>query len=198
MRCLPPSEMQVHSETIQPVGIYSKDSVRQTYLYDAHRTLFEIFRHDGKLYNRSDETEVIKYTQSHLANLKHWRSALMNEFSWEDKDPPSTNMDVARIRGAYYDTKYRALLPCAMLTMDEFRQSTVRREDAIQATISRHALDCIEAAIQYLVSFDRVGAAPESSYKRGDTNNLKRPVVPNLLSTLHASVYIMPLELISC
>lgn len=195
---LPASQMQTESDNIRdPVGIYPRDSdVRsQTLLYDAHRTLFKTLHHDGKLSDPSDEAQIVKYTQAHLENLKNWRSFLPDNLNWRDGDPPSTDMDLARLRAAYYDSKCRALMPCAMLAMDEFQLATLRRENSIQATVSQRALDYMEAAIEYLIAFDRVGAASESPYKIGDTHNLERPVVSNLLNTLHALVHSMALKI---
>ncbi|KAL2782485.1 hypothetical protein BJX66DRAFT_345790, partial [Aspergillus keveii] len=39
-------------------------------------------------------------------NLSMWRTSLPNELSWYDKDPPSTDINVARMRAKFYGAKY--------------------------------------------------------------------------------------------
>jgi hypothetical protein len=39
-------------------------------------------------------------------NLSMWRTSLPNELSWHDKDPPSTDINVARMRAKFYGAKY--------------------------------------------------------------------------------------------
>ncbi|KAL2835608.1 hypothetical protein BJY01DRAFT_69314 [Aspergillus pseudoustus] len=50
-------------------------------------------------------------------NLNLWRSSLPNEMRWHDKDPPSTDINVARMRAKYYGARYiihRPLLSYAL------------------------------------------------------------------------------------
>ncbi|KAL2872284.1 putative C6 finger domain protein [Aspergillus lucknowensis] len=39
-------------------------------------------------------------------NLNLWRSSLPKEMKWHDKDPPSTDINVARMRAKYYGARY--------------------------------------------------------------------------------------------
>ncbi|KAL2811214.1 hypothetical protein BJX63DRAFT_289782 [Aspergillus granulosus] len=50
-------------------------------------------------------------------NLNLWRSSLPSEMQWHDKDPPSTDINVARMRAKYYGARYiihRPLLSYAL------------------------------------------------------------------------------------
>ncbi|KAJ0418182.1 hypothetical protein BJY00DRAFT_193129 [Aspergillus carlsbadensis] len=73
--------------------------------------------HLRKILNRihTDLYKVERQGQSHWSttiqevlamNLHLWRTSLPNEMRWNDKDPPSTDINVARMRAKYYGAKY--------------------------------------------------------------------------------------------
>jgi hypothetical protein len=80
-------------------------------------------------------------------------------------------MVIVRLRGAYYEALYRALLPCARL-VDRSEKLTARVNGTTQEAVLQSACDCMTAATQYATAFDRIDA--------------KRLVVPNILGTLHS------------
>jgi hypothetical protein len=91
-------------------------------------------------------------------------------YEWQDNEQPSTDKTIARLRDAYYEALYRALLPCARLVIRS-EELTARVNETTQEAALQSACDCMTAAMQYATAFDRI--------------ETKRLVVPNILGTLH-------------
>ncbi|KAK2750723.1 hypothetical protein FQN57_002796 [Myotisia sp. PD_48] len=47
-----------------------------------------------------------KVQEALSVNLEQWRALLPPEMQWNDTDPPSPNINIARMRGKYYGAKY--------------------------------------------------------------------------------------------
>jgi hypothetical protein len=171
------SEIQISPDNLRlPTGTWpqeesQEEEARLFSLYYSWNKLRTVTYYDGKICNQSDQEEVIRYTIGHRERLEKWRADLPVYYIWQDNEQPSTDMVIARLRGAYYEALYRALLPGAGL-VSQSEELTARVNDTTQEPVLQSACDCMTAATQYAAAFDRI-----------DT---KRLVVPNILGTLHS------------
>jgi hypothetical protein len=125
---------------------------------------------------------------------------LPSSLAWEDDDPPSTDLNVARLRAKYYGALYMILRPYLRIanhlidlspTADSLltpgNQGVQLMElSNYQRSIIPYAAQCINGAIQSTIAFDRVGAAPDSPYEEFRSTRTQRLVVTNIFGTLHA------------
>lgn len=136
--------------------------------------------------------------------------------AWEDTDPPSTDLNIARLRAKYYGATYVMLRPYLRIAAHEIelppshqrsqRNSqwshhnsptaeastpTLRSAQMVDLTESQKqivdlASQCIEGAIQSTIAFDRVGAVPGSPYEGFKSTRTTRLILTNIFGTLHA------------
>lgn len=144
--------------------------------------------------------------QQHANAIKDWRSTLIGNLRWSDDEPPSTNIDHARMRAKYYGALYVVLRPFVfrvihhvnLLPTPTHGQSPAMEGNSAspmghdaplseqQQTYLGIAIECIESAIQSTIAFDRVGADPDSPYEKYKSARRTRLIVPNIFGTLHA------------
>ena len=131
-----------------------------------------------------------------METLRGWREALPPELAWEDSEPPSRDINAARLRGKFYGAKYiihRTFLRYA-LEHDLFSDtehpsmggSTQDRKNSLMAPpdtaaqiqrneILKSCKTCIEAARQSTIAFDGIIYEPD-----------RRFIVTNIFGTAHA------------
>jgi hypothetical protein len=147
--------------------------------------------------------------QSIASILKIWRRSLPHNLAWHDEDPPSTDINVARLRAKYYGGLYMVLRPFLFSAVKNWEGSTcipshassptnAPKSSTIPITTSSYSgsmdenalLDlvheCIESAIRSTIAFDRVGASPNSSYYDYRSERHGRLILTNIFGTLHA------------
>ena len=76
-------------------------------------------------------------------NLENWRASLPTHMRWNDEDPPSNNINVARLRAKYYGARYiiyRPLLHHALHPM------APRQPQQTQVTAESPALSAVSSA----------------------------------------------------
>ena len=126
---------------------------------------------------------------------------LLPEMRWEDRDDPSNNILVARLRAKYYGAMYiinRPLLEFALHKMEGPRPVPAHVVDAVHRYRASHrvqgassiqlvqdemevyyaCMDCIEAAMHSTIAFDGI------VFEGGAARN--RLVVTNIFGTAHA------------
>jgi hypothetical protein len=141
---------------------------------------------------------------------------LPSSLAWKDDDPPSTDLNVARLRAKYYGGLYVILRPYLRIanhsidlppagasaawgpqqnsptpTADSVPTSTSRGVQLVelsedQRSVIGIAAQCIHSAIQSTIAFDRVGAHPDSPYEKFKCTRTRRLVVTNIFGTMHA------------
>ncbi|KAI9675189.1 MAG: hypothetical protein M1829_003549 [Trizodia sp. TS-e1964] len=103
------------------------------------------------------------------AQLREWRRVLPDHLKWDDTEPPSTDINSARLRAKYYGALYiihRPFLYHAIHLKDENGVEIEPHGDLVEACRS-----CIMAAFQSTIAF----------------HNLKpRPILTNIFGTMHA------------
>lgn len=151
---------------------------------------------------------------AHVHSLQDWRQVLPPALVWNDDDPPAIDINVARLRAKYYGSIYVNLRPYLHIA-NQFidfpptgaGEARTSHHDSLaptsgssnghahllvdlsddQNSIVKVAAMCINAAIQSTIAFDRVGAAPESTYNKFDASaRTRRLVVTNIFGTMHA------------
>jgi hypothetical protein len=158
--------------------------------------------------------EVAHRATVHVRVLEEWRRVLPPALTWNDDEPPATDINVARLRAKYYGSIYVILRPYLRIANHYIdfpptgaggarashhnspaptSGSSNRNAHLLvdlsddQKSIIGVAVKCINAAIQSTIAFDRVGAAPGSTYKKFDaTARTRRLVVTNIFGTMHA------------
>jgi hypothetical protein len=136
--------------------------------------------------------------------------------AWKDHDPPSTDLNVARLRAKYYGGLYMVLRPYLQIATHSIDFAPVGASTAWghqqnfptsiadlvstptdrgvqlvelsddQRSIIRIAAKCINSAIQSTIAFDRVGARPNSLYEKFKCTRKRRLAVTNIFGTMHA------------
>jgi len=147
--------------------------------------------------------------RSHAELLATWRRLLPEPLAWNDSDPPSTDINVARMRAKYYGGYYVVLRPLLFKAIHHMKlpptvsstNSPLPTADAsFTSNPHRDIVDlnaedekalkivqsCIESAIQSTIAFDRVGADENTPYRNYESQRKSRLIVPNIFGTLHA------------
>ena len=134
-------------------------------------------------------------------NLDQWRSSLPQEMRWSDNDPPSPDINVARMRAKYFSARciihlpllYHALYYCGPNMGRPSVDSLARYGEAVSSQVSpslthgqyapgmtrmpqklrRACEECLHSAVRSTVAFDAIKG---------------RPVVANIFGTAHAYV----------
>lgn len=127
----------------------------------------------------------IHYTVKTTVDIvKDWRGHLPPMLAWDDGDPPATDLNVARLRAKVYGALYVVLRPALFVALEKARESPT--SNAQSTELSDLAYQCVEAAIQSTIAFDRVGAPPDSPYNDYISTRTGRLIVTNIFGTLHA------------
>ncbi|OAK94754.1 hypothetical protein IQ06DRAFT_81458 [Phaeosphaeriaceae sp. SRC1lsM3a] len=98
----------------QEMMIYSSQIYLRVILNDAHNTLYGA-KDKSKSFDRADPKAVADNANGHLGLLNSWRGMLPAYLAWDDEEPPSTDLNVARLRAKYYGALYMMLRPCLQL-----------------------------------------------------------------------------------
>jgi hypothetical protein len=165
--------------------LYSTQTFLRVVLNVAHNALYGP---NGRMsFDPTNFKEVARHALTHADILEFWRYTLTTEQAWKDTDPPSTDLNIARVRAKYYGGLYMVLRPYLKLASHELEFPT-RPSDLTenQKEIIGVAIKCINSAIQSTVAFDRVDADPNRPYANFAPTRTKRLVVTNIFGTLHA------------
>jgi hypothetical protein len=193
--------------------LYSTQMFLRVVLNVAHNALYGP---SGRMsFDPTNAKDASLYALSHVEILQNWRGMLSPELAWKDKDPPSTDLNIARVRAKYYGGLYMMLRPYLRLASHvlEFpppppgttgasqqnspsasaygTSASNRYVQMVELTSDQKkiidvACTCINSAIQSTIAFDRVGADPNSPYANFAPTRTKRLVVTNIFGTLHA------------
>lgn len=129
----------------------------------------------------SSREQICKILRSHDTTLEEWRRGLSSALKWDDADPPSSNILLARLRAGYWEARYvvnRPFLDYALHIMPYVREGHSVEDASLDAYgDSREAsmvhvfevirlMDdeevhagcrrCVEAAMQSTVALDGV------------------------------------------
>ena len=191
--------------------LYSTQMFLRVVLNLAHNALYGSSGHMS--FDSTNLEDITNHAHTHVEILQSWRAMLSPELAWRDSDPPSTDLNIARVRAKYYGGLYMMLRPYLRLashvlefpspppgtigasqqnspsvdgnsTSNRYVQMVELSTD--QKKIIDVACTCINSAIQSTIAFDRVGADPESPYTNFRPTRTKRLVVTNIFGTLHA------------
>ncbi|KAJ4375239.1 hypothetical protein N0V83_002325 [Neocucurbitaria cava] len=238
MSTLPPSNISAHqSDIMYPEGVYEKFPADETevpeppeggdtsmliyssqiwlrvILNEAHNALYGA--NGRSSFDTSNVKEVADHASTHIDILQSWRRVLPPALAWKDEDPPSTDLNIARVRAKYYGGLYMMLRPYLRIAShtiefpppaasaahlsqhnspaygDYASTSTNRNVQMVelsedQRKIIKVACQCIDSAIQSTIAFDRVGASATSPYRDFKSTRTCRLVVTNIFGTLHA------------
>ncbi|OCK73945.1 hypothetical protein K432DRAFT_218789 [Lepidopterella palustris CBS 459.81] len=228
MSRLPPSGISMYQSRVSyPSAVYDElpaeippdDDVKMVYysaqihlrtiLNDAHKLLYS-YKKENKAVNLSWAGSVPSILEE---QLQAWRNNLPPSMSWDDADPPSTDINTARMRAKYYGARYiisRPFLYFAVHKMDMppgmaadgSQQSsptmplgldamTPKQRELMdlapeQSRMKEIAGRCVNAAIQSTIAFDRVGVDPKIPWKIGWDHMPERFIVTNIFGTAHA------------
>ncbi|KAF7578808.1 C6 zinc finger domain containing protein [Pyrenophora tritici-repentis] len=191
--------------------LYSTQTFLRVILNVAHNALYGP---SGRMsFDPTSVKEVAYHAETHVGVLENWRRLLSPELAWDDHEPPSTDLNIARVRAKYYGGLYMMLRPYLKLASHvlEFpppppgttgasqhnspsayaHSATNRNVQMVelnedQKKIIGVACKCIHSAIQSTIAFDRVGEEPGSTYNYFTPTRKKRLVVTNIFGTLHA------------
>ena len=120
------------------------------------------------------------------------------QLAWDDNDPPSHDINMARMRAKYYGGHYVVLrpllfkaihhmkLPPSFLSNNKSTSSAlvdITHEDEKALKIVQ---TYVKSAIQSTIAFDRVGADEHEPYERYVSQRRTRLIVRNIFGTLHA------------
>ncbi|KAB8212820.1 hypothetical protein BDV33DRAFT_210814 [Aspergillus novoparasiticus] len=139
---------------------------------------------------KQGQTHSLHLQQALSANLERWRNSLPAVMEWKDTDPPSEDINVARLRAKYYSVRYiihRPLLYHVLHNYGHFGlrtsssgppsdMGTTYRSASVPhgelPTKLRNACKvCVDSAILSTVAFDGIKG---------------RPVMTNIFGTSHA------------
>ena len=208
------TEVPVAPEGDTSMLIYSSQIWLRVILNEAHNALYGA--NGRSSFDTSNVKEVADHASTHIDILQSWRRVLPPALAWKDEDPPSTDLNIARVRAKYYGGLYMMLRPYLRIashtiefpppaasaphqsqhnspayTGDYASNPASRNVQMVelsedQRKIIKVACQCIDSAIQSTIAFDRVGALPDSDYKDYKSTRTCRLVVTNIFGTLHA------------
>jgi hypothetical protein len=153
-------------------------------------------------FNRNNLKDVGAQAQSIANILKQWRTTLPPHLAWSDNEPPSTDINVARLRAKYYGGLYMVLRTFLRTTMNSCFNSSSSTSYHVSSPANALASstypndlnagniklvhECIESAIRSTIAFDRVGAEQNSLYQHYISRREGRLILTNIFGTLHA------------
>lgn len=134
-------------------------------------------------YDRFNERDVAAQATSIANILKQWRTTLPPHMAWDDKESPSTNINIARLRAKYYGGLYMVLRTSLRVAVANLQIDPNYRSDSETIQLVH---ECIESAIRSTIAFDRVGAPSQSRYEEFESQRRGRLILTNIFGTLHA------------
>jgi hypothetical protein len=183
--------------------LYSGQIHLRVVLNQAHNTLYNRKRKKDFQNQRESEVadlaKVAKAAGTHRDMLKSWRMILLEELRWNDDDPPSTDLNIARLRAKFYGGQYMILRPFLFMAIHsepKFHPEHPNRLIDDHEGLLAVTAECIDSAIQSTIAFDRVGCDPDSSYKKYEDIPEDRLIVTNIFGTLHA--YVLTVSFLLC
>ncbi|KAF2747078.1 hypothetical protein M011DRAFT_403309 [Sporormia fimetaria CBS 119925] len=177
-------ELDHTSEHVKMMFLYSMQIYLRTLLNSAHNALYNGKYIKGNL-DLADHDSLIKLAaeaRSLQEGLRAWRNRLPPEYRWNDGDPPSTDLNIARLRAKYYGGKY--MIHRTFLNM--LLHNISLNSNKLTAQMLESATTCIDSAIYSTIAFDRVGMDPGSKYEPFVDLPRDRLIVTNIMGTLHA------------
>ena len=155
------------------------------YYYSAQLQLRRILNSiHSELYNLKPAVWPNKLCAELNRWLEGWRAALPNDLQWSDTDPPSADINAARMRAKYYGARYlinRPLLHSAIHSLEPNGISNAAvPQRSSPASVKHGRVDqevyeaskiCVEAAVKSTIAFDGVEG---------------RLIVTNIFGTAHA------------
>ncbi|RYN17062.1 hypothetical protein AA0119_g11494 [Alternaria tenuissima] len=96
-------------EDDKDIMIYSSQIWMRVILNEAHNALYGANGNKG--FDQGNIKAVAERARSHIAVLDSWRRVLPEFLAWKDGDPPSTDLNLARLRAKYYGGSYMMLRP---------------------------------------------------------------------------------------
>lgn len=166
-------------------------------------------------FDTTNVSEVANAARVHADILQSWRNLLPPALAWNDDDPPSTDINIARLRAKFYGGHYMILRPFLFMAVHQiklppamsshtsspasFAETATTPTDSDrsrrlvdltsdQTNVLDIAHNCIKSAIQSTIAFDRVGAEPNSRYDDYVSRRKDRLILTNIFGTLHAYV----------
>jgi len=158
-----------------------------------------------------DQNSWIQEADDLEYQIKQWRQYLPPALRWNDKDPPATDINNARMRAKYYGARYIITRPFLHLAVHHtslpaaFSSGSQQSSPAAPVDCSKQgdttyvaemspdqrrifeaSKICVNAAIQSTIAFDRVGTDPSKSWEIGSAHIPERFIVTNIFGTLHA------------
>ncbi|KAF2793384.1 hypothetical protein K505DRAFT_244525 [Melanomma pulvis-pyrius CBS 109.77] len=161
------------------LSIFSNLADLRVLLNGAHNDLY-------KPLGEESTAAILKKSDSLTQLLREWRNALDPSLAWNDEDPPSTDVNTARLRAKMYGAKYVILRPYLYETIKKYENLYTFKEQMQHPELIEASKDCILSAIQSTIAFDRVGADPASPYENYVSTRTRRLILTNVVGTLHA------------
>ncbi|KAF1963539.1 hypothetical protein CC80DRAFT_8306 [Byssothecium circinans] len=224
MSTLPATQVSKYqSDIMYPAGVYEhapespvvpdSGTNLQLYIYSSliHLRVLLNGAHNYLYGSRSiPGQDVFKSAKSQADLVEKWLGCTPAILAWTDIDPPSVNLNVARLRAKVHGALYMIWRPCLWAAIQKFDQprGTVASpfsnpspatsstgpgtpRDVMDPNSRHHALllashECIQAAIQSTVAFDRVGAEEDSPWNNFVSTRKVRLILTNIVGTLHA------------
>ena len=137
--------------------------------------------------------------------MKAWLKWLPPMLAWTPGDYPSVDLNIARLRAKVHGALYMIWRPCLWLAIQTFDRpraanspytttspASITEPTTLEGGKSREEMlldashDCVQAAIQSTIAFDRVGADPNSEYRDFVSTRKRRLILTNIVGTLHA------------
>jgi hypothetical protein len=137
------------------------------------------------VYDEQQLMRIANAARIHAQILLAWRQLLPKHLAWKDEDPPSPDLNVARLRAKFYGGYYMILRPFLYIALHNIPYR-VDHADHERPDVLSVAQECVGAAIQSTIAFDNVGAADPQAYRRYIDIPKKRLLVTNIFGTLHA------------
>ncbi|EMD96394.1 hypothetical protein COCC4DRAFT_64913 [Bipolaris maydis ATCC 48331] len=128
---------------------------------------------------------LVDLARRQTQQLENWRAQLLPKLVWDDAEPPSTNAIMASLRAEYHKGMAELLRPyLSILEHPEFnapRELTKFQQGTLQLVI-----DWEQHAVSNIISFDRIGADPNSVYEICRSTSSIRVALSNPVDTLHS------------
>ena len=152
--------------------------------YLAHIALRKLLNRAHTALYKQDKTQLDAPRSLAIAReldyqLEAWKTHLPEPLNWNSSDPPSNDINAARLRAKYFGARYIIHRPFVYYALhsNQHRQTTADvegREDISQSELEQNCRKCIDSARQSTTAFH--------AFDPDD----KRPIVTNIFGTAHA------------
>ncbi|KAF2012228.1 hypothetical protein BU24DRAFT_412742 [Aaosphaeria arxii CBS 175.79] len=113
---MPYNEGTHHEKTM---WIYSSQIHLRVILNEAHNTLYGNGGRNRPSLDANNLKEVAVKATVHAEILRSWRLLLPPDLIWDDEDPPSEDLNIARLRAKFYGGLYMILRPFLDMAVHE-------------------------------------------------------------------------------